>query len=103
MTKLAETSSGPFFSRSSIFGLISLQVLAVVFVVGHEERRAHVAFERRALPASSRKRVVEAAEVRQVGHVLHQRLHPRREGRALGLAALGEALLDLAARSRPAP
>ena len=27
--------------------------------------------------------VVEAAEVRQVGHVGHQRLHPRREGRLL--------------------
>ena len=94
ITKLADT-----ISRAVLQPLVDLrahqrQVLAVVFLVGGEEGSAHVALERDAARILA-VAVVEAAEVRQVGHVRHQALHPRRERSALGLAALGQPRLDL--------
>ena len=81
ITKLAETSSGPLSSRSSISGLASLTYSQLGGVVGHVVRLAHVAFLGGALRVVA-EGVVEAAEVRQVRHVLDEGLHPRLEGRA---------------------
>ena len=66
-------------------------MLAAVLVVGRVEPGPHVALDRRALLAEA---VVEPREVRQVGHVLHERFHARLERRALGVGALLELFVD---------
>ena len=71
MTKFADTNSGPFLSRLSISGLDQLNVLTLVFAVGAEEGGADIAFAgmTRGILAEA---VVEATEVREIGHVVHQ-------------------------------
>ena len=102
ITNFAETSSGPL--RQSLVDrlAVELDVLAVRGVVGHVVRLAHVTFLRGALRVVA-EGVVEALEVRQVGHVLDQRLHPRLERRLLRLAALGRAACRSPAPCRPGP
>ncbi len=57
ITKLAETISGPDFSRSSIFGLISGMYSQSSSFIRGEERGAHIALERDAArdPRGSRR------------------------------------------------
>ena len=95
MTKLAETSSGPFFSRLSISGSAKADVFAPLGVVGGVEAAADVAFVgvlARILPV----RVVEVREVRQVGHIGHQALDACLERLPHVRSALRQALVDLA-------
>ena len=66
----------PLLDAPVDLGALEREVLAPFLAVGHVERGAHVALERRAGRIVAEP-VVEAAEVRQVGHVLHQRLDPR--------------------------
>ena len=78
------------------------QIFALSLDVGAVEGRAHVAFAR-FLARILAERVVEVAEIGQVGHVVHQRLHPRREGRPATFAAVAQAHPRSRARSRRAP
>ena len=80
MTKLAETSSGPSFSRLFDLRTVERHILAIRFDIGAVEGGAHVAFVG-LLARVLAEGVVEAAEVRKVGHVVHQALHPRVERR----------------------
>ena len=73
ITNFADTSSGPSFSRRSISSPSSLTYSQRGRVVREVVRGAHVALVRRSLGVLA-ERVVEPAEVRQVRHVLHERL-----------------------------
>ena len=92
ITKLAETRSGPAFRRRSISGSERGMNSQPGRVIRRIEAAADIAFVglgARIAPEAG----VEMREVRQVGHIGHQALHPRLErllriGAALRQAAV---------------
>src|SRR5206468_1743922 len=84
----------PFTQAPVHISAENLQVFALLFAIRSEESRAHIAFTCRTRWLFP-KTVVEASEVRQVWHVVHQCLHSRGEVLSCVSAAFGQGGLYL--------